>query len=232
MRAEKMPPIGEPHHHPMRASNPSSPMTKISDMAQIGVHLFHPPKTMTAAPNPVGRPREPAGAMKVVCVSWEPELAKTRELLLRQAGYQVTTVLGQRDLSKLHQVTSADLLILAHSVPREEKLQALTVFRRNCSAPVLSLLRPHQSPLPEVDYAVEAFEPREFLDAVARATSRSRKRRNVGCRNCDLIFEVSEHLVASHERQDTMKLQCPYCGSTGDYSLRELLRNSDTSEES
>ena len=110
-------------------------------------------------------------AKVVVCVSWVPELAKTRELLLRQAGYQVITLLGQQSLSKLHDITSAALLILSHSVPREGKLQALTAFRRNCGAPVLSLLGPHQSPLPGVDYAVEAFVPREFLDAVARATS-------------------------------------------------------------
>jgi len=113
----------------------------------------------------------PSEAKKVVCVSWVPELAKTRELLLRQAGYDVRSVLGRQELSKLESITSADLLILSHSVPREEKLQALIAFRRNCPAPVLSLLGHFQRPLPGVDYAVEAYNPREFLEAVAEATS-------------------------------------------------------------
>ena len=129
---------------------------------------------MSAGSQHAMAPHLPAEAKKVVCVSWVPELAKTRELLLRQAGYEVTSVLGQRDLGKLDSVTKADLLVLSHSVPREAKLQALIAFRRNCRAPVLSLLGPFQTPLPEVDYAVEAYNPREFLDAVAKATSLDR----------------------------------------------------------
>src|SRR5256885_6777875 len=100
---------------------------------------------MVAGSQHSGPTRLPSDAKVVVCVSWVPELAKTRELLLRQAGYDVISVLGRQEFGKLHEVTSVSLLILSHSVPREEKLEALAVFRHNCSAPVLSLLRPHQS---------------------------------------------------------------------------------------
>lgn len=94
-----------------------------------------------------------------------------RELLLRHAGFEVISLLGVRDLSRLDGNADAYLLILSYSVPRQEKLNALTIFKRNCSAPVLSLLAPHQTQLPGADYAVEAFGPAEFLDAVRKASS-------------------------------------------------------------
>jgi DNA-binding response OmpR family regulator len=187
---------------------------------------------MGAGSQHAGAMQLPSEAKMVICVSWVPELAKTRELLLRQAGYDVAPVLGRQELNKIHEVTSPSLLILAHSVPREEKLEAMTLFRRDCSAPVLSLLRPYQSALPGVDYAVEAFMPREFLDAVARATSQRRSRWSVACMNCDLIFEIREDLVAFlvSDRQSTT-LQCPYCKTTADYEPRELRRAPDTYKE-
>ena len=174
----------------------------------------------------------PLEAKMIICVSWVPELAKTRELLLRQAGYDVTSVLGRQELSKLPEIPNACLFILAHSVPREEKLEALTRFRHNSIAPILSLLRPHQSALPGVDYAVEAFMPREFLNAVATATSHHRTGWSVGCRNCDLIFDIREDLVAFlvSDRQSTT-LQCPYCRTTADYEPREFHRAPETSKE-
>ncbi|MGH9566736.1 MAG: hypothetical protein ACRD4I_12170, partial [Candidatus Angelobacter sp.] len=92
-------------------------------------------------------PQSPEQAKKVVCVSWVSELATTRELLLCQAGYQVVTVLGPRELIKLESISTADLLILSHSIPRDQKLQAFIAFRHNCCAPVLSLLGHFQTPL-------------------------------------------------------------------------------------
>jgi len=178
-------------------------------------------------------PNFPTEAKKVVCVSWVPELAATRELLLRAAGYAVISVLGRRDFSKLESTSNADLLILSHSVPREEKLQALIAFRRSCRAPVLSLLGHFQRPLPGVDYAVEAYNPGEFIDAVAAATSLSRVMCSVGCRKCDLILSVREDVIASAaEGQETTTLKCPYCGATCDYEPHEFLHDPDDSKKS
>ena len=90
-------------------------------------------------------------------------------------------MLGHRELSTLDRIIDADVLILSHSIPRQEKLKALAIFQRNCSAPVLSLLAPHQAKLPGADYAVEAFSPAEFLEAVRKATSARRDRWRAGC---------------------------------------------------
>jgi DNA-binding response OmpR family regulator len=77
----------------------------------------------------------------VLCVSWNPALASTRELLLSHAGFEVTSADEANEKCK----TKADLLVLGHSVPREEKGSIIHCFRKYSSAPVLSLLRPGQS---------------------------------------------------------------------------------------
>ena len=90
----------------------------------------------------------------------------TRKLLLFGAGYKVTTIVGEKQVSDC--ANAADLLILAHSVPIEEKLRALSLFRQVSLSPVLSLLRPHQTKLPEADFGVEAASPTDLLAAVSR----------------------------------------------------------------
>jgi len=101
----------------------------------------------------------------IVCVSWNPALASTREWLLKRAGFQVTSALG-RDEAAARCRTKADLLVLGHSVPREHKRSIIDCFREFSTAPVLSLLRPGQSKLPEADYGVDASNPEEFVEVV------------------------------------------------------------------
>lgn len=110
-------------------------------------------------------------AKHVVCVSWIPVLAETRELLLKEAGWRVTTILGAEQTNKLRNLSQADLLVLAHSVPRVEKQSVLELFRRKCKAPILSLLGPNQKKLPEADFAVEAMNPADFIRVVRQILS-------------------------------------------------------------
>lgn len=104
---------------------------------------------------------------KVVCVlSWVPELAKTRKWLLTGNGYTVLSLIGRDGIRQLDGIDEADLLVLAHSVPVEEKHRAIKLFKGTRGSPVLSLLAPNTTKLPEADYGVEAFSPAEFVAAV------------------------------------------------------------------
>ncbi len=106
----------------------------------------------------------------VLCVSWNPSLASTREMLLTQAGYTVISALGEEEAAS-RCGAKADLLVLGHSVPQNEKQAVIKCFRQHCQAPVLSLLRPGQAKLPEADFAVEAFNPADFVQAVQNILS-------------------------------------------------------------
>ena len=101
----------------------------------------------------------------VLCVSWNPSLASTRQMLLTQAGYRVISALGEKEAASRCR-DEADLLVLGHSVPRDKKKEVIKCFRQHSQAPILSLLRPGQDKLPETDFAVEAFNPVEFVQAV------------------------------------------------------------------
>jgi len=109
----------------------------------------------------------------VVCVSWIPTLAISRELLLTHAGCRVTSILGETGLRKLPEISEVDLLVLAHSVPRERKQWAITTFKQYSEAPVLSLLEPNQQKLPQADFGVEAMNPERVLQVVQEILSQN-----------------------------------------------------------
>jgi CheY-like chemotaxis protein len=103
----------------------------------------------------------------VLVVSWEPSLARTREMLLRGAGYSVTSAVG-RAQAHSQCLSRADLLVLGHSVPPSEKKEVIACFRQYSTGPVLSLLRSHQQKLPEADFGVEAFDPADVVSVVRK----------------------------------------------------------------
>jgi hypothetical protein len=104
---------------------------------------------------------------KVVCMlSWNPQLAETRKWLLTANGYTVVSLLGTDGIRHLDEIEKADLFVLAHSVPTQEKQHAIKLFKKRCSSPVLSLLPPHSRKLPEADYGIEAHNPDQFVAVV------------------------------------------------------------------
>jgi DNA-binding response OmpR family regulator len=101
----------------------------------------------------------------VLCVSWIPSLASTREMLLTEAGYLVISALGKEE-AVLKSDGKADLLVLGHSLPREDKQELIQWFREQSKSPILSLLKPGQDKLSGADVGVEAFKPGDFVRAV------------------------------------------------------------------
>ena len=102
---------------------------------------------------------------RVLCISWDPALALTRELLLRHAGYEVVSALGPAAREHVTR-ERADLLVLGHSVPREQKRSLIQSFRQHCNAPVLSLVASNQTPVPEATVAIPADDPDNFVRTV------------------------------------------------------------------
>jgi len=113
-----------------------------------------------------------ASTQRVLCVSWEPSLAITRRMLLFQAGYQVISALGAHE-ARSSCKGDADLMVLGHSVPQDEKRLLIECFRQHSTAPVLSLLRPGQRKLPEATFGVEVTGPEDVIRAVLEILPRS-----------------------------------------------------------
>ncbi len=107
---------------------------------------------------------------KIICISWNEALAKSRELLFRSLGVTVLSALYEREGRSLCR-EDADLLILGHSVPREEKRLLIDCFRQHSAAPVLSLLLTGDTKLPEATFGVDAAKPEEVLRTVRKILS-------------------------------------------------------------
>jgi DNA-binding response OmpR family regulator len=94
-------------------------------------------------------------------------------MILSKAGYDVVSALYESEaLASCNE--NADLMILGHSVPHEEKRKFIQTFRQHSDAPVLSLLRSGQQKIPEATVGVESMEPRDLIRVVQEILSNYR----------------------------------------------------------
>lgn len=107
-------------------------------------------------------------ARRVLSISYDRSLLWTRQLLLEQLGYEVVSVEGLAQAWDAAQARNRhfDLIILGHSIPPKDKAAIVQHLRDSLSAPILALLRPYESPVPEVSRSIDAGDPAAFLTAV------------------------------------------------------------------
>jgi DNA-binding NtrC family response regulator len=102
---------------------------------------------------------------RILSVSYDSVLLATREMLLKQRGYEVTSAHGFTDAVKHCNNDGFDLFILGHSIPDNDKLNLIETFRKNCSAPMLSLERIGENEVP-CDFHASPDNPEKFLKVV------------------------------------------------------------------
>jgi DNA-binding NtrC family response regulator len=76
---------------------------------------------------------------RILSVSYDGVLLATREMLLEQKGYNVTSASGFTESAEHCKNGSFDLFVLGHSIPHKDKLHLIESFQNNCSALILSL---------------------------------------------------------------------------------------------
>lgn len=106
---------------------------------------------------------------RVLSISYDSELLRTRELMLRQVGVTVESVVGlanARRICKSAKLKEFDLIVICHSVVHDEKGQLIRECLGTCSCPVLALLRQHEPPVDEATRSVCSDEPGKFINAV------------------------------------------------------------------
>jgi DNA-binding response OmpR family regulator len=109
----------------------------------------------------------------ILSVSYDWSLLVTRDLVLRKAGYTVTSALGFVDAICLCRESKYDLAIIGHSIPLPDQQALLEEVRNSCSAPVLSLFRSSDGALKGADYDLDAMEgPDALVSAVNKVMAR------------------------------------------------------------
>ena len=115
-------------------------------------------------------------AKHILSVSYDESLLKTRELLLRREGYDVTSALGFTQAVSECQNGNFDLFILGHSIPDGDKRELIRLSRLQCAAPVLALRRHGEEAPDGADEHVNPQDIKGLLKAVSVMLSKGAKK--------------------------------------------------------
>lgn len=103
---------------------------------------------------------------RILSVSFDEPLLRTRHMLLEQQGYEVVSTLGLVASLKECDKGGFDLFILGHSIDYSDKKELVKTFRRTCPAPIVSLRLTGEKPVEGADYHIDP-DPKTILETVA-----------------------------------------------------------------
>src|SRR6476659_4456360 len=99
----------------------------------------------------------------IISVSYDETLLRTRHLLLEQGGHRVSSSVGFNEAMDACKRV-AHLLIIGHSIPKQDKLDIIVCFRSaNPKGFVVALTRAGEARLKEVDAYINPGDPEELL---------------------------------------------------------------------
>ena len=100
---------------------------------------------------------------KILSVANDTSLAMTREMLLSGAGFQVSSALTVGQAIQHCTAEEFALVIIGHSIPRDQRQWLLKELRSHCTTPILAVRRPGEVPLIEADYTFDSTESPALL---------------------------------------------------------------------
>lgn len=108
---------------------------------------------------------------RILSVSYDHSLLVTREEVLTRQGYDVVSAWGFQEVLQRCKEGGFDLFILGHSIPSQDKLAMIAAFRKNCSAPILSLRKAGEPLVDGADHHLDP-EPLNLLSKVSEILPR------------------------------------------------------------
>lgn len=112
---------------------------------------------------------------RILSISYDEILLRTREWVLKSAGFEVTSAFGFTAALAQCQDRGFDLAIVGHSIPMEDKAAIIQEIQTHNHTRILSLGRPGEQPPPGVHHSIEAFLGPEALIEAARFALESRE---------------------------------------------------------
>jgi DNA-binding response OmpR family regulator len=108
---------------------------------------------------------------RILSVSYNQLLLRTRQMLLESKGHEVVSSLGFTQSFSHCKRKKFDLFILGHSIPHSDKRALITAFRKQNRAPIISLRRsPGDELVDGADYHTET-DPELLLQLVDEVLS-------------------------------------------------------------
>jgi DNA-binding response OmpR family regulator len=145
--------------------------TVLSDMMRLGEGLHEQLEESV---------RAFARAIRILSISYDPSLEKTRALLLRQEGYDVTSAPGSDEGKYLAESSPFDLFLIGQTAPHEERLGLLRWLRSHfVNARVLMLTSPHEQDFPGAHCTSDVGDPEDLLNAVRKCAPLAPRRQRI-----------------------------------------------------
>ena len=108
----------------------------------------------------------------ILSISYDEPLLQTRALILKAAGFDVTSALGFNEASR-HCQNVFDLIIVGHSIPKADRQSLLDLVRNRDHTRILLLRRPGESAVEGIEYSIEPWEgPEALVSMVKKALER------------------------------------------------------------
>ena len=106
---------------------------------------------------------------RILSISYDSALLETRQWILEQAGYDVSSALGFAEALEVCKTTGEfNLVLMGHSIPQKDKIALFEALKMSGKTPLLSILRHGDSPIPQATYAVDSNEGPDALLAAVR----------------------------------------------------------------
>jgi DNA-binding response OmpR family regulator len=113
-------------------------------------------------------------AARILSVSYDLSLLRSRQWILEREGYVVTSAGSLKEAAGFCKTGSFHLVMIGHSIPDSDKQWMIAELRAVCSTPVLALLCPGENPVAGVDYNLDALAgPRELTETVKRILAKA-----------------------------------------------------------
>lgn len=114
----------------------------------------------------------------ILSVSYDESLLRTREMLLRRDGYEVTSALGFTDAVERCNNGEFQLFILGHSIPDKDKRELIRVYRAQFDSPVLALQRPGEDTPDGADAHADPNDIEGLLEIVSKILAEAKAAQN------------------------------------------------------
>lgn len=111
--------------------------------------------------------------IRILSISYDETLLRTRQMLLHHVGYHVTSAFGYSAAIRESAQGDFDLVIMGHSIPHEDKEAIAKQVRIASNAPILSLLRHTEPILTVAEYNVSPDDPAALLQYIQEITHRA-----------------------------------------------------------
>ena len=111
---------------------------------------------------------------RILSISYDGTLLKTRHDMLHQRGYVVTSAEGFTEAMEQCHAGEFDLVVIGHSIPHNDKEALFSAVQESCAAPVIALSRGSEPQLKGAADTVDPMDPKCFLKAVEKIASSKR----------------------------------------------------------